>query len=219
MENIRVILLDDHKVVRDGIKIAFSGEKSIRVVGEAIDEMSLMQLLENVIADIIMMDIAIPGKSGIELTSWIVEQYPEIKVIVFSAHTGNDFVLDAINAGAKGFLSKDVEGEEIVRSIKSVYYGKSCLSNTISNSLVFDVLSKEKNDSVSACRAFYLLTTREVEIMRYIAEGYANREIADKLNISFRTVETHRNAIMKKLGMKSVVELVKIAIRKKLIEI
>jgi DNA-binding NarL/FixJ family response regulator len=219
MNTIKVVLVDDHQVVRDGLKISLLNSKEIEVVGEASNGAKLMQLLEKIKTDIVLLDISLPEQSGIEITEILKKQFPKIKVIIFTAHTNEEFIFESLKAGAKGFLTKEASKEDIVGSIKDVYNGKSFLSDTISNTLLIDYIEKEKDPSGRAAEKLESLTQREMEILKLIVEGYANKDIADRLYISIRTVETHRTNIMHKLEMNSIIDLVKFAIKKKLISL
>lgn len=219
MSRIKVILVDDHQVVRDGIKISLLDSREIEVVGEASSGEKLLLLLEKLYADIVLLDISLPEKSGIEIAEILKKTHPKIKVIIFTAHTNEEFIFESLKAGAKGFLTKEASKEEIVNSIKEVQEGKSFLSGTISNTLLIDYIEKEKDSSGQSAQKLETLTHREMEILKLIVEGNANRDIAERLFISIRTVETHRTNIMHKLEMNSIIDLVKFAIKKKLISL
>jgi DNA-binding NarL/FixJ family response regulator len=219
MNKIRVVLVDDHQVVRDGLKISLLNSNEIEVVGEASSGEKLLQLLEKLKTDIVLLDISLPEQSGIEITEILKKKFPKIKVIIFTAHTNEEFIFESLKAGAKGFLTKEAAKEVIVSSIKDVHEGKSFLSDTISNTLLIDYIAKEKDPASRAAQKLEDLTQREMEILKLIVEGYANKDIAEKLFISIRTVETHRTNIMHKLEMNSIIDLVKFAIKKKLISL
>ncbi|MBN2681764.1 MAG: response regulator transcription factor [Bacteroidales bacterium] len=219
MNKIRVVLVDDHQVVRDGLKISLLSSNEIEVVGEASSGEKLLKLLEKLKTDIVLLDISLPEQSGIEITEILKKQFPRIKVIIFTAHTNEEFIFESLKAGAKGFLTKEADKEDIINSIKDVHEGKSFLSDTISNTLLIDYIAKEKDPASRAAQKLEDLTQREMEILKLIVEGYANKDIADRLFISIRTVETHRTNIMHKLEMNSIIDLVKFAIKKKLISL
>lgn len=219
MEKIKVILVDDHQVVRDGLKISMLDVEQIDVVGEASSGERLLTLLETQEVDVVILDISLPEKSGIEIAEILKNKYPDIKVIIFTAHTTEEFIFESIRSGAKGFLTKESSKPEIVNSIIEVYEGKNFLSGTISNTLLIDYIEKEKDSPGRASQKIESLTQRELEILKLIVEGNSNKDIADKLFISVRTVETHRTNIMHKLEMNSIIDLVKFAIKKKLISI
>ncbi|HBS86875.1 MAG: hypothetical protein A2W91_12655 [Bacteroidetes bacterium GWF2_38_335] len=219
MRKIRVILVDDHQVVRDGLKISLLNADNIEVVGEASSGEKLISLLETITADVVILDISLPEKSGIEVAEILKQKYPELKVIIFTAHTNEQFIFESIRAGAKGFMTKEASNQEIINSINDVFDGKNFLSGTISNTLLIDYIEKEKDPGGRAAQKIEALTQRELEILTMIVEGNSNKDIADKLFISVRTVETHRTNIMHKLEMNSIIDLVKFAIKKKLINI
>lgn len=218
MGKIKIIIVDDHKVVREGTKTLFYGLDQFKIIGEAANSKQLFALLENKkVPDILILDISLPDENGIVITERLSELYSSIKVIMFTAHTNEQYVFDALQAGAKGFLSKDAEEDEIIRSIEDVYNGKNFLSGKISSTLLIDYLKQHKSNTKEVKDSIDSLTKRELEIIILITEGLTSKEIAGRLNISYKTVETHRVSIFQKLELKSVVDLVKFAIRKNII--
>jgi DNA-binding NarL/FixJ family response regulator len=218
MGKIKIMIVDDHKVVREGTKTIFYGLDHFSIIGEAANSKQLFSILEtDLIPDILILDIALPDESGIVITERLSVNFPSIKVIMFTAHTNESYIFDALQAGAKGFLSKDTEEDELIKSILEVYNGKNFLSGKISSNLLMEYFIKQKNDAKEAKDNLDSLTKRELEIITLIAEGLTSKEIARKLNISHKTVETHRVTIFQKLELKSVVDLVKFAIRKNII--
>jgi len=219
MEKIKIILVDDHHIVRDGIKIILSNVDNIEIIGEAGDSEELFSLLETTLPDIMILDLGLPKVSGIEITKILAEKYPGIKVIILSSHIDNDSIFDSLKAGAKGYLPKNTNRKEMLEAINTIYEGKEFLSETISNTILISHINKVKEDSKYAEDKEKKLTKREVEIVKLLAEGLQYKEIADKLFISVRTVETHKNNIMFKLDLKSIPDLVKYAIKNNIIEI
>ena len=220
MEPIRVIVIDDHRIVRDGISALLFAVEGIEVVGEAEDGVGLMDMLKMKQPDVILMDITLPGRSGIELTENITEEYSDIRVIMLSMLTDEGTIFDAIEAGAKGYLAKDATREEIVQAIKAVHSGEQGFySEQISKTLVSSYFNKTKKEKRAAEDSeLSVLTTREIEILTLFAEGLTNQEIADRFFLSIRTIESHKNKMMRKLGFNTIVDLVKYAIRKDLVE-
>ena len=216
MNKIKVILIDDHQIVRDGIKAAINVSNTALVIGEASNESELMLLLKEQKPDVIIMDISMPGSSGLEITKKIANKY---KIIIFSAHTDAETVINALKAGAKGFLPKDVMREELIEAISFVHNGEDYISEDISNRVLINYVKTDNSYEHLKDTGLESLTKREVEILRHIAEGATYKEIANKLFISFRTVETHKTHIMQKLEMKNLADLIKFAIKNKLIEV
>ncbi|MEA3504840.1 MAG: response regulator transcription factor [Bacteroidota bacterium] len=219
MKTIKVILVDDHPIVRDGIFAALIKENEIEIVGEASNGDELFAFLENnSSADVILLDISMPKLSGIEITKILREKNSTIKILIFSSHTDEDSIFNSIRAGANGYLPKDSMRTELVTAIKEVYAGNEFLSESIPNTILMKYIKKAKNDNFNEDKT-KLLTKRELEILKNIAEGLHYKAIGEKLFISARTVETHKNNIMQKLHIKTTIELVKYAIKNKLIEL
>jgi two-component system response regulator NreC len=165
------------------------------------------------------MDISLPDTSGIELTRLISERFPEIKVLILSMYTDESFINQAIKSGAKGYLHKNTTREEMLIAIDTVYSGNDFYSDNISKIILKSYIEKAKLNAEELLNPHEILSKREIEILTMFAEGFINKEIADKLFISIRTVESHKNHIMQKLNLKTQVELVKYAIRHNLINI
>jgi len=216
---ISLALVDDHHLVRDGIKSLIEGVEHIDVVIEASNSDELLAKLEEVEPQIAIVDISLPGLSGIEITKTLGSRYPNIKVIILSMHTTQEFIFNAIKAGAKGYLPKNITQIELVDAIDGVNAGNEYFSKEISEIILKNYLKQIKNpDRVDEYQE-QKLTSRESEILKLVAEGYSNQLIADKLYISVRTVESHKNHIMQKLELSSTVELVKYALKNKIIDI
>ncbi|HBX50866.1 MAG: hypothetical protein A2275_01110 [Bacteroidetes bacterium RIFOXYA12_FULL_35_11] len=212
---IRVMLVDDHEIVRDGITALIQGTSDIQVVAEASDSTNLFNKLKTVKPDILILDIALPDTSGIEITKMVTSNYPEIKIIIFSGTHNDDDVFETLNSGAKGFVTKDSIREDLLEAIYSVYNGKEYLSDTISNTMLIKYISKNKQ--IINTQEQINLTQREIEVLKLIAEGFRYKEIGEKLFLSARTIETHKNNILQKLDLKTITDLVKYAIKNKLI--
>lgn len=218
MDKIKVILIDDHHIVREGIKILLMNLKDIEVVGEASNGDELFELLKTKEPHILILDIMMPGLSGIEITRIVKDEYPEIKIIILSANTDNDSVFDSLKAGAHGYLPKNAKREELLEAVYMVASGNEFLSDSISQTVLRNYISRartgDKNGKEEAG-----LTKRELEIVELFAEGLSYKEIAERLFISARTVESHKNNIMEKLELRSIVDLVKYAIKHKIIQL
>ena len=219
MLKIRIFLVDDHQLVRDGIKALLMSAENLTILGEASSGKECFEKIALEPPDILILDISLPDTSGIEITKRITSEYPEIRVLILSMYTNEDFIFNAVKAGARGYLPKNTSREELLTAIQTIYYGEEFFSDTISRIMLKSYLRKAKEDDNMPQRGAVPLTTREIEILKLFAEGFINKEISDKLDISIRTVETHKNHIMKKLELKSTVELIKYAIRNKIVEI
>lgn len=218
MPPIRIILTEDHQILRDGVKALIASE-NIEITGEASSGAELWKLLERNQPDIILMDISLPDASGIELTRLISVKYPQIKVLILSMHTDESFINQAIKSGAKGYLHKNTTREEMLVAIDTVFSGNDFYSDNISKIILKSYIEKAKSIVEEVLNPYEVLSKREIEILKMFAEGFINKEIADRLFISIRTVESHKNHIMQKLNLKTQVELVKYAIKHNLINI
>ena len=214
-----VIIVDDHQIVRDGISVLLMKTDDINIVGEASNGEQLLLLLNKIIPDIIILDISMPRITGIELSKIIKEKYPQIEIVIFSSHTEGENVVLALEAGAKGILPKNTIREELIEALRSVYTGKEFISKYIPYSTFVNHIKTTKAQKDSEKVLENVLSTREIEILKLIVEGKTNKEISDLLFISQRTVEKHKSNILNKLEMRSVVDLVKYAIKNKLTDI
>lgn len=219
MDKIRIILVEDHQIVRDGIKALLTDAPDIEVTGEAASYRELQEKLQNQHPDIIVMDISLPDVSGIEITKMLNEQYPDIRILILSMYTGEDFIFNAIKSGAKGYLPKNTTRKEIIDAVRAIHNGEEYFSESISNIILKSYVNKAKNADQQPEKSEDKLTTREIEILKLFASGMSNQEIADELFISIRTVESHKNHIMQKLELKSTVEMIRFAIKNKIVEI
>jgi len=215
---IKLIIVDDHTIIRDGIKALMRGNDDIVVVGEASNGKELINLLPDLEADVILMDINMPEMDGFEATGYIREKFPEKKVLVLSMLDHENYINKIFEAGANGYLLKNTGREEMVCGVKIVARGGRYLSSDIG----FDLLSKLKNPTYKPVESnsdtqTRDLSQREVEILKLIADGLTNAEIADKIFTSKRTVETHRQNIIEKTKAKNTAALIKYAIGKGII--
>jgi DNA-binding NarL/FixJ family response regulator len=219
MNPIKIILIDDHQLVRDGIKSLLNDAPNISIIGQAGSVKELMELIDQSPPDIVMMDISLPGISGLEATRTLSEEFPGIRVLILTMHTGEDFIFNAIKAGAKGYLPKNTTKKELIEAVNRIYAGEEYFSESISNIILKSYIQKAQKGEKVSDRNEDKLSTREIEILKLFAGGLSNQEIADKLFISIRTVESHKNHIMQKLELDSTVDLIKFAIKNKIIEI
>lgn len=219
MASINIMLVDDHQIVRDGIKSLLNGYKGIDVIAEAAGEEELYRKLKKRIPSIILLDISMPGKSGIEIGRELHNEYPCIGIIFLSMYMNEEFILNALKSGAKAYLPKDTTKAQLIRAIESVHKGEEYFPPQVSEIILQSYMNRVKREENSDNHDKKELTRRETEILTHFAEGFTNQEIADKLFISIRTVECHKTNIMHKLGFKTTVDLVRYAIKHKLVNI
>lgn len=205
---INILIADDHQIIRDGIK-AMLENTSYKIAGEASNGFEVLKAMENSKIDVIIMDINMPLKDGIKTSGEIMELYPSAKIVGLSMYEDKIMVKKMINSGALGYLFKGAGKEELISAIESVHSGKKYFSNEVFNMLLQADTPEEKNNEV--------LSSREIEILKLIAEEYTNPEIAEKLFLSIRTVDTHRRNLLQKLEVKNTAGLVKYAIKKNLL--
>jgi DNA-binding NarL/FixJ family response regulator len=216
MEKIKVILADDHQMFRDGIKSVLSDEPDIQVVDEVSSGEELIKALNSCMPHVIITDISMPDMSGIDATRIITGKYPCARVLILSMHTNEEFIMNAIRAGASGYLPKDAGRRELLNAIRTISAGDEYFTNEVSQTIAKSYIRESKSGPNRNTHS-ETLTPREREIIKYVAEGLMNKEIADKLCISVRTVDTHKNNILTKLDLKSTVDLVKYAIKHQII--
>lgn len=216
---IKVVLVDDHKIVRDGIKALLAEAEDVEIIGEAASAHEFFDILESVMPDVILMDINLGDSNGIEITQQVLEKNKNVNIIMLSMHMSDEFITNSIEVGAKGYLPKTTSQEELLKAIRTVKDGKEYYNNEVSDVLLKSYIKKTQNASKEKEVEAVQLTKREHEILVLFAQGLSNKEIAAQLFISIRTVESHKNNIMQKLELKSTVELVKYAIKHKLIDL
>jgi DNA-binding NarL/FixJ family response regulator len=217
MKPIRVILADDHKLVRGGLSALIQGIGGVEVIAEANDGREAIQLCETHQPDIVLMDIAMTGMNGLEATTRITKDFPQVSVIILSMHTSEEYVLQALRAGAAGYLLKDAGISELELALTAVAQGETYLSPPVSKHVITDYVRRvgfqQDRDKMIERPAIERLTLRQREILQLIAEGNSTQEIANLLSISVKTVETHRMQLMERLDIHDVVGLVRFAIR------
>lgn len=215
MEKINILLVDDHTIVRDGIKATLKDQTNFVIVGEAVNGLEAIESVKQLNPDVVIMDITMPEMNGIDAAMAISKKHPNSKVLILSMHDNETYILKSVEAGAYGYLLKDVDKPEFVKAINAVYNGEKYFNTAISSVLVTGYLNKVKQNDIQQSTGTnddYELTKREKGILKMITVGKNNREIADGLGISIRTIETHRANIMKKLKVKNAVELVRVAL-------
>ena len=219
MEKKKILIIDDHPLFREGLKSIVESHKEIEVAGEAGTAKSGIGMIKKIKPDLAVVDISLPDKNGINLTRELLESYPDLKILIVSMHAKIDYISEAFQAGAKGYIAKDSASDRLIQGIKTVLSGDFFLDSSVSHQVVeklmqFPVKQAKINDN-----EYGKLTPREQEVMRLLAEGEPPKEIADHLCISPKTVENHRANIMKKLDIHSTMDLVKYAARLGLIDL
>jgi two-component system, NarL family, response regulator NreC len=215
MKKLRILLADDHVVMRKGLRALLERQSNLEIVGESENGRETIDLAASLIPDVVVMDVGMPVLNGIEATKTIVTQNPQISVVILSMHVDESYVMRALKAGARGYLLKDSAPADLMSAIRAVSQNKSFFSPRVSHILAEDYVRVLKQKG--AVDSYDLLTTREREILQLIAEGKSNKEIAAALNISPYTVETHRSHILEKLNLHSPAELILYAVRKGII--
>jgi len=215
MDKIRVLLADDHAVLRDGLRLLLERELDIEVVGEAGDGEEATKKAVELVPDVVVLDIGMPIMSGIEAARLIKEKKPKIGILVLTVYDDDEYVFKLLKAGASGYLLKKVAGAELASAIRAVSSGEFLLSSAVAEKVVAGYLQEPKQNGLELPDG---LTKREVEVLRLIADGGTNKEIAEKLFISIKTVESHRTNIFRKLDIHDRIQAATYAIRKGLIE-
>jgi DNA-binding NarL/FixJ family response regulator len=216
MKAIRILLADDHKLFIDGLGSLLERRPGLEIVGAARDGLSAVELASDLNPNIILMDVSMPRLNGIEAARKILSENPSIKIIMLSMHADRRYVVEALRAGARGYLLKDSAAEELLSVLERVSAGEICLTNKISQQIIQDYL---RVSDAETSTAFTVLSPREREVLQLLAEGHSTKEIAARLSISVKTVETHRSQIMNKVNLHSVAELTKYAIREGLTQV
>jgi DNA-binding NarL/FixJ family response regulator len=215
MKKIRVLLADDHGIVRKGIRFLLASEPSIEVVGEAGNGREAVEVAERAMPDIAILDIAMPLLNGIEAAAQISRLSPRTAVIILSMHSDEEFILRALSAGAKGYLLKDSAEPDLIRAVEAVAEGRPFFSPVVTNMLLEDYMRRLQQTGLTD--SYDLLTEREKELLHLLANGKSNKEAATIMNVSVSTVETHRTNMMQKLNLHNTAEIVLYAVRKRLI--
>ncbi len=207
---VKIIIADDHIILRDGLKALFAGESELTVVAEAETGTAVLRKAREAEPDVVIMDVAMPELNGIEATRQLVNEFPQVKVIALSMHSDRRFVIEMLRAGAQGFVLKHAAFEELIQAVRTVVAGNSFLSSSIVDVVVRDYVKKLGGTDSPA---YNQLTIRERQVLQMLAEGKSTKAIAYALNVSIKTIETHRLNIRDKLGIESLAELTKFAIR------
>jgi len=208
---IKIYLADDHKILRESLIMLLGQENDIEVVGEAQDGIIVEEEVRKKIVDVLILDISMPKRSGIDVAKNLLKQFPNLKIIFLTMHKSEEILAEAFTNGAKGYVLKENAFEELIKAIHAVMENKVYVSSLLAPTLLHGFLENEKKGND--------LSLREREVLKLIAEGYSNKEISNMLMISIKTVETHRASIMRKNNFKNITELVLYAARNHLIEI
>lgn len=209
--NYRIVIADDHRIVRQGLRSLVEQESDLEVIGMAANGRQALQMTRRLIPDVVIMDISMPDLNGIDATSQIVNEAPGVKVIALSMHSEKQLIDGMLRAGAAGYLLKESAFEELIKAIRIVCAGKKYLSPDVTDIVLRDYLNPSIDNDHNLTQD---LTLREREVLQLIVEGCATKEVANRLNISIKTVESHRSRIMNKLGLHTVAELTKYAVRR-----
>jgi DNA-binding NarL/FixJ family response regulator len=215
MGKIKILLADDHQVVRQGMRALLNAQPDLEVIGEAADGHELVQMVWKMHPEVVVSDIAMPNLNGIEATVQIHKRFPDVKVVILSMHSASPYVIRALRGGALGYLLKDDDIRDVIQAIRTVAQGARFLSAQVSE-LVIDALLSGKDATLDLEER---ITEREREILQMVAEGNTNTQIAEKLNISPRTVEKHRANLMSKLSLTSQADIVRFAIQQGIVSL
>ncbi|MBE0409999.1 MAG: response regulator transcription factor [Anaerolineales bacterium] len=206
-ENIRVLIVDDHTIVRSGVRLLLEAEDDIDVVAEALDGSQAVKLAESLQPDVILMDISMPGMDGLEATRRIKALFPVIQVLVLTMHRSDEYFFEMLKAGASGYILKGAEASDLIKAVRVVNQGEVFLYPTMAERLLKDYFQRTEGGEQTQLP----LSPREQEILSLLADGYSNKEIAEKLVVSPSTIHSHRSKLMNKLGLSSRHELIQYA--------
>jgi DNA-binding NarL/FixJ family response regulator len=209
MNRVRVLLADDHALVRAGLRKLLESIADIEVIGEAADGLALLGLVAQVQPHLVLMDIAMPGLNGLEATARLIRDWPEVRVLILSMHQNEEYVREALRHGAAGYLLKDAAPMELELAIKAVLRGDTYLSPAVSKGVLSDYVARLRSGEPQSTQ----LTPRQREVLQLIAEGLSTKDIARRLDLSVKTVDTHRSQLMKQLDIHEVTGLVRYAMR------
>ena len=212
----RIMIVEDHTILRQGLRVLLSSDPDFKIVGEAEDGRESVRLAETLSPDLVLMDLSMPKMTGTEAISEIKKRSTDTKIVVLTVHKGEDYVLSALKAGADGYVLKDANRDELATAIKKVLEGKRYLSPDISGKVIEGYLEGKK--ALRTKTSWDTLTQREREILKLIAEGYKNKEVAESLFISVKTVQKHRSNLMEKLDLHNTAALTVFAIEKGLVD-
>ncbi|MEL0537972.1 nitrate respiration regulation response regulator NreC [Staphylococcus debuckii] len=215
----KIVIADDHAVVRTGFSMILNFQEDMEVVDTAAEGVEAYQKVMQHHPDVLIMDLSIPpGESGLIATSKIVESFPDTKILILTMYDDEEYLFHVLRNGAKGYILKNAPDEQLVSAVRTVYRGDTYIDPKMTTSLVNEFVNSTGQDAKNTNDPFRILSKRELEILPLIAKGYGNKEIAEKLFVSVKTVEAHKTHIMQKLNLKSKPELVEYALKKKLLD-
>ncbi|PTE42303.1 nitrate respiration regulation response regulator NreC [Staphylococcus equorum] len=215
----RIVIADDHAVVRTGFSMILNYQEDMEVVGTAADGVEAYQKVMEYKPDVLIMDLSMPpGESGLIATSKISESFPETKILILTMFDDEEYLFHVLRNGAKGYILKNAPDEQLLLAIRTVYQGETYVDMKLTTSLVNEFVNNSFQDTQVSNDPFKILSKREIEILPLIAKGYGNKDIAQKLFVSVKTVEAHKTHIMQKLDLKTKPELVEYAMKKKLVD-
>lgn len=216
---IRVLLVDDHAVVRSGLQMLLDAQPDMTVVGEAADGIEAIAKAIEVKPDVVLMDLSMPrGRDGLYTTAELTATMPEVKVLILTMHDDEQYLFRALKAGASGYILKSSPGSELVGAIRQVYDGQAYLHPSAAKKVIQGYLQSTAHGPGGVKDAFELLTDREKEILALVAKGYTNKEVADLLAISAKTVENHKANVMEKLGLSTRRDLIRFAAKRGMLD-
>ncbi len=214
MGKVRILLADDHTILREGIKVLLNRERDMEIVAEAEDGAQALEQVRSVKPDVVVMDISMPKIGGLEVTREITETFPDVKVVILTMHDNEEYLVQALKSGAKGYVLKEAAATDLAEAIRAVVRGDAYLYPAVARKLVDDYVNRVRTIKTAS----ESLTPREREVLKLVAEGHTNKEIADYLGISVKTVENHRANLMRKLDLHDRTELARYAIKIGLVE-
>ncbi len=212
MDKIKILVVDDHAILRDGIRALLGLHNDIEIVGEVSEGRQAIEKVQELMPDVVVMDIVMPGMDGLEATRRIRKKHPTVKILMLTQHDNREYILPAIKAGAAGYVPKRALGSELVSAIRAVHRGESFLYPSAAAALIQDYLQQAEEEE-----PYDRLTAREREILKLIADGHTSRKIAEMLVLSVKTVLGHRAKMMEKLNLHNRTDLIKYAMRKGLV--
>jgi DNA-binding NarL/FixJ family response regulator len=211
---IKIIIADDHTIIRDGLKLILESHSDLKVIAEAENGLQVISKANELQPDVILMDIAMPNMNGVEATRRIIEENPSIRIIILSMHSTVEDIFRSLQAGAKGYLVKESAGTEVVDAVRAVFNGRRYLSRKVDDILIDSYIHEHQLSEADS--PLERLSSREREVLQLVAEGKSSSEISDLLYLSVKTIETYRSRTMQKLGIKDLTGLVKFAIQQRL---
>lgn len=216
---LRIVIADDHAVVRTGFSMILNFQEYMEVVDTAAEGVEAYQKVMQHRPDVLIMDLSMPpGESGLIATSKIMESFPETKILILTMYDDDEYLFHVLRNGAKGYILKNAPDEQLISAVRTVYRGDTYIDPKMTTSLVNEFVNNSDQDGKNTNDPFRILSKRELEVLPLIAKGYGNKDIAEKLFISVKTVEAHKTHIMQKLELKSKPELVEYALKKKLLD-